>query len=93
MYMDEKELQAWRYHNNQLQFEYNKLCSASSQREKDSALKGIQIALEWPLFTDYVYMNSQASPFNIAKYGINSEIERCIREIDEVANEERKYDC
>lgn len=89
--MDAKELEVWKRHNIELQNAYQNYLVATNQREKDYALKDIQRSLEWAPFTDYVTRKPLAMPFGTYRYGLDVETEKCIREINLIANEEKEY--
>lgn len=89
--MDEQEMKAWRYHNETLQYYYQKYQCSNTTKERDFALKEIQRAIEWEPFTDYISRNPLASPWGIARYGLDSVTERCINEINEIAKGELIY--
>ena len=89
--MDKQKLKEWRYQNDKLQYEYKRLYNAHTQREKEIALRGIQSALEYNPFMNYC-CNKNAYIFDISRRGLDSITEKCIREIDEIANGLRDYD-
>lgn len=90
--MNEQELNKWKFQNERLQREYQNYCMAYSQKEKEMAKFQIQQILCSSPLIDYI--NEQhpfAHPFGITKYGLDSETEKSINEIDEIAKGIRIY--
>jgi hypothetical protein len=89
--MTEQERKAWINHNHSLQQAYQQYYCAYSTKEKDNALKLLSIALEWPPFMNYCY-NAGGLLSGIIRYGLDSVTERCIGEINKIANGEMDYE-
>lgn len=92
--MSEKELQDWKSHNQLLQKYYREYCSVrnlndrSSELKKQQVLESIICTLESYPLKDYVLKNIPTFPSGIRRYGLDRETERCIGEIDKIANGE-----
>ena len=89
--MDKQQLKEWQVKNAKLQREYNNLYLANNQKEKDIALRNIQNSLGENPFMTYCDKVG-ACIFDISRRGLDYDTERCIREIDEIASENRDYD-
>ena len=80
-------MEAWKQKNAELQYEYRKYLHASSSKEKDNTLRQIQRIFEWGPFTDFISNYPLAFPFGTSRYGLDSVTEKCIDEINRIANE------
>ena len=85
--MTEEELTAWRKYNNQLQKAYNDYYTSSTQSEKESALRLIEIALEYNPFMNYV-INRGGNTTGLVRHGLDLITELSIKEINKIALEE-----
>ena len=92
--MTEQELKTWREHNATLQMYYKKyllsLHSPKSTREKESALIGVQNALQWPPFMNYVCEHGGLMS-GISRYGLDLMTEQAIEHLDKIARGEIYY--
>lgn len=92
--MSEKELQDWKSHNQLLQKYYQVYCSVrnlndrSSELKKQQALERIIRELESCPLKDYVLNKVPTFPSGIRRNGLDWDTERCIGEIDKIANGE-----
>ena len=92
--MDEQ----WKAHNAILQKAYNdyqmarNLHTRKAEAQKEKALNLIIQELEWPSFADYISRNPSAFSSVNRKYGLDYITERCIGEINEIANGEKSFE-
>ena len=88
----------WKAHNVILQKAYNDyqdvryLQSRRAETQKERALNQIIQELEWPPFADYISRNPLTFSSVNHKYGLDYITERCIGEIDKIANGEKNYE-
>lgn len=97
--MDNKQKREWREHNQILQQAYHDYNatrvgkSASLQKAKENALNRIEQLLDWPPFLNFYCEQVGNVPSNFVRYdGIEYLGERCIEQIDKIAQEEINYD-
>lgn len=84
--MDEQEKKEWQYQNGKLQHAYHIYQHAINCTQKNDALRQIQVVLMWPPFSNYINEQKGYSPDGILRYGLDYITERCIGEIDIIAN-------
>lgn len=81
-------MEAWKRKNAELQLEYQRYGCYNSPKEKDMAAKRIQDLFEWGPFADFISRNYPlAFPYGTSRYGLDSVTEKCISEINRIANE------
>lgn len=97
--MDDKQRQEWRVHNQTLQQafrDYNaaRIGYTSSQKKaKDKALERIEKALSWPPFLNLYFEIVGNDPSGFVRYGgLEFLAEKCIEQIDKIAQREMDYD-
>ena len=82
--MNEQQLKEWIYQNRQLQ-------SACQNSDRDKSLQLIELALSYNPFMNYV-QNQGGSISGLTRYGLDTQTENAIKEIDEIAQGLREYD-
>ncbi len=85
MNLSEHEKKEWKEKNRLLQEAYNNYRWATNQREKDKALTKIQMIIEQNPFLTYC-ANNGALLSGITRYGLDYKTERCISDINKIAN-------
>lgn len=80
-------MEAWKRKNAELQLEYQRYRYPNSPKEKDMAAKRIQDIFEWGPFADFISNYPQAFPYGTSRYGLDYVTEKCISEINRIANE------
>ncbi len=86
MNLSEHEQKEWVAKNQILQDSYKSYRLATNDRQKDYALKRIQLLLEQNPFLTYC-ANKGADTSGIIRYGLDYITERCIGDIDRIAKE------
>jgi hypothetical protein len=86
MNLSEHEKKEWVAKNQFLQESYKDYCWASDQKQKDSALKRIQMILEQNPFLTYCADNG-ANLSGMTRYGMDYLTEKCISDIDRISKE------
>ena len=91
MNMNEHELREWQARNKILQDAYHEYLHSTNGQKKEVALRKIQEALSWSRFVDFVSRDPFASVTGLTQYGLDSNTEKCISEIDQIANGNKGY--
>ena len=86
MDLSEREKNLWVANNQLLQESYRAYRWATNARQKDSALKRIQMILNQNPFLTYC-ANKGANTSGIVRYGLDYITDQCITDIDRIAKE------
>ena len=86
MDLSEHEKREWIAKNQILQDSYKDYCFTSNNKQKDTALKKIQMILDQNPFLTYC-ANKGADISGITRYGLDHITEQCIGDIDRIAKE------
>jgi hypothetical protein len=85
--MDQKEIEAWKRKNAELQHEYQRYLYPNSPKDKEAAARRIQEIFEWGPFAGFISNYPGASPYSTSRYGLDYVTEKCIDKINRIANE------
>ena len=80
-------METWKRKNAELQYEYQRYKYPKSSKEKDEAAKRIQDLFEVGPFAEFISNYPQAFPYGTSRYGLDYVTEKCIDDINRIANE------